>query len=142
MIRDVEHLFMCPQLQFYTCSCHYSIHAFISLSDYRLCKNRKHICFCSPLYLPCLVQDLLMVDSLYICGIGGLWNIWLVEWVDFHCYSPVIDLTQFDGSISWFDSSLHCLPPPITSSLVILVPIPVFFLKDCAHDFMPHPSFY
>lgn len=44
------------QLRFYLCPCHYSIHSFLSSSDCRLCERRKHICLCSPLYPPGLVQ--------------------------------------------------------------------------------------
>lgn len=128
------------QLQFYICLCHYSIHTFISSSDCRLCESRKHTCLCSPLCPPCLVQGQLIVDSVYICGIDRLWDIWLGKCVDFHCYSPVIDLTQFDSSIFWFGSTLHCLPPPTVSSLLILSSSKAFFLKDCTHSFMHHIS--
>lgn len=106
----------------------------------RLCESRKHTCLCSPLCPPCLVQGQLIVDSVYICGIDRLWDIWLGKCVDFHCYSPVIDLTQFDSSIFWFGSTLHCLPLPIVSSLLILSSSKVFFLKDCTHSFMRHIS--
>lgn len=53
------------QLQFYTFSCRYSIHASVSSSDYRLYEGRKHICFCSLLYPLCLVWGLVVVDSVY-----------------------------------------------------------------------------
>lgn len=56
------------QRQFYICSCHYSKRASVSSSDCRPCEGRKYL-FLLTIVCPCLVQDLAVVDSVYICGI-------------------------------------------------------------------------
>lgn len=89
------------------------------------------------MYPHCLVQGLLIVDSVWLCGIDRLWGMWLDEWMDFHCSSPVTDIMPFD-SISRFGSRLHCLPSPIVSPWLILSSIQVFFLQNCSHGFMLH----
>lgn len=57
------------QLQFYICSCHYSIHASVSSSDCRLWGAGNKSVSAPPWYPACLVQGLAIVDSVYICGI-------------------------------------------------------------------------
>lgn len=56
------------QWQLYICSCHYSNYASVSSSDGRPCESRKHL-FLLTIVCPCLVQDLAIMDSVYICGI-------------------------------------------------------------------------